>query len=200
MADDDTAAANHSSVPDPFALAIGLCQVAANAKTIEPALKRLRKLGRDIEKAEQKLAAVTAQAEQKQTELAARAAAIDEREHAITQREDEFESSIKSAHAELRQAHDSLADTDRRIRYRILSSADLLAGFNERLQDLPTWPQIKQMVPGLPDDPPLERDVASHPRIDALSDTFSDPSADRHGNAFLGELTRDVSHHKRGAA
>jgi hypothetical protein len=71
MADDDTddtAAANHS-IPDPFALAIGLCQVAANAKTIEPALKRLRKLGHDIAKAEQKLTAVTAQVEQKQARL-----------------------------------------------------------------------------------------------------------------------------------
>jgi hypothetical protein len=58
---------------------------------------------------------------------------------------------------------------------------------------------LKRLVAGLPDDLPLiEREV--HPRIDVLSDTFSDPHADRHGAPFLGELTRDVSHHKRGTA
>jgi hypothetical protein len=30
----------------------------------------------------------------------------------------------------------------------------LLHGFNERLQDLPDWPVIKQMIPGLPADLP----------------------------------------------
>jgi hypothetical protein len=47
----------------------------------------------------------------------------------------------------------------------------------------------------LPDDPPaLEREVAAHPRLDVFSDTSADPHADRHGNAFLGTLSRDVSH------
>jgi hypothetical protein len=200
MADDNTdhtAATNHS-IPDPFALAIGLCQVAANAKAIEPALKRLRRLGRDIAKAEQKLAAVTAQVEQKQTELDARAAAADERDRAITQREDEFQASLAEARDDLRGYYDNIADADRHIRYRILSHADLLGGYNAQLQDLPSWDVLKRLVVGLPDDPPpLEREVASHPRIDA-SETFFDPHADRHGNAFLGTLSRDVSH--KGAA
>jgi hypothetical protein len=79
-----------------------------------------------------------------------------------------------------------------------MSSADLLGGYNPQLQDLPSWDVLKRLVVGLPDDPPpLERDVASHPRIDA-SDMFFDPHADRHGNAFLGTLSRDVSH--KGAA
>jgi septal ring factor EnvC (AmiA/AmiB activator) len=157
MADDDTddtAAVNHSAMPDPFVLAIGLCQIAANAKSIEPALKRLRKLGRDIAKAEQKLAAVTAQAEQTNAELAARAAAIDERDRALDAREAAFEASVHEAHAALRASHDNLGGVDRRLRYRIASSADMLHGFNEQLQDLPSWQQIKQMVPGLPDDLP----------------------------------------------
>jgi hypothetical protein len=196
MADDDTAAANHS-MPDPFVLAIELCRVAANAKTIEPALKRLRKLGHDIAKAQQKLAAITAQAEQKQTELAARAAAADERERALDARATEFESSLQEARDHLRGYYDSIAEADRHIRYRILSHADLLAGYNPQLQDLPSWDVLKRLVVGLPDDPPpLERDVA-RPPID-LSDTFSDPNADRHGNAFLGTLTRSTEH-KRGA-
>jgi hypothetical protein len=73
-----------------------------------------------------------------------------------------------------------------------------LHGYNAQLQQLPDWPAIRRMVAGLPPDPPpLEREM-SRPRIDALSDTFSDPNADRHGNVFLGSLTRDVSH--KGAA
>jgi hypothetical protein len=83
---DHEVAAAEVTMPDPFALAIGLCQIAANAKTIEPALKRLRRLRRDIEKAEQKLAAVTAQAEQTQTRLAEREAALVVRQAALDER------------------------------------------------------------------------------------------------------------------
>jgi hypothetical protein len=196
MADDDTdtTAPNHS-MPDPFVLAIGLCQIAANAKAIEPALKRLRRLGRDIEKAEQKLAAVTAQAEQKQTALAEREAAIDERERALDARATEFESSLAEARDNLRGYYNGIAEADRHVRYRIMSSADLLGGYNAQLQDLPSWDVLKRLVVGLPDGPaPIERDVASHPRIDVFSDTSNDPNADRHGNVFLGTLSRDVSH------
>jgi hypothetical protein len=196
---DDNTAANHS-MPDPFVLAISLCQVAANAKAIEPALKKLRKLGRDLEKAERKLAAVTAQAEQKQTELAARAAAIDERALALDARATEFESSLQEVRDNLAGYYNSIAEADRHIRYRILSHADLLGGYNPALQDLPSWDVLKRLVVGLPDDPPpLEREITSHLRIDAFSDTFSDPHADRHGNAFLGSLSRSIEH-KRGAA
>ena len=195
--DDDTDA---NSMPDPFVLAIELCRIAANAKTIEPALKRLRRLGRDLEKAEQKLAALTAQAEQKQAALDARAAAADERDRALDARATEFESSLQEARDNLAGYYNSIAEADRHIRYRILSHADLLGGYNPALQDLPSWDVLKRLVVGLPDDPPpIESDVASHPRIDALSDTFSDPHADRHGNTFLGTLSRDVSH-RRGAA
>jgi hypothetical protein len=200
MADDNTdatAAANHS-MPDPFALAIGLCQIAANAKAIEPALKRLRKLGRDIAKAEQKLAAVTAQAEQMQARLAEREAAVVARDAALDARATEFESSLQEARDHLRGYYDSIAEADRHIRFRILSHAGLLGGYNPQLQDLPSWDVLKRLVAGLPDDPPpLEREVVSYPRIDA-SDTFFDPHADRHGGQFLGTLTRDVSHRAPG--
>ena len=43
-------------------------------------------------------------------------------------------------------------------------------------------------------------DAAPAMRIDALSDTSDDPHADRQGAPFLGELTRDVFHKRRGAA
>ena len=79
MADDDTiddiddTAADYS-VPDPILIALELCRIASSPKTTATAIKRLRRLGRDIDAAEQKLAAVTAKVEQKQTELAARGA------------------------------------------------------------------------------------------------------------------------------
>jgi hypothetical protein len=199
MADDDTddtdnTAANHS-MPDPFVLAIGLCQIAVNAKAIEPALKRLHRLGRDIEKAEKKLAALTAQAEQTNAELAARVAALDEREAALDARKTEFESSLTDARDELREHHARLDDTHRQLVHRIVSCSGILADWNPNLQSLPTWDQLKRLVAGLPDDLPLiEREIVSHPRIDALSDTFSDPHADRHGAPFLGSLTRSINH------
>jgi hypothetical protein len=180
---DDTA--NHS-MPDPFALAIGLCQIAVNAKTIEPALKRLRKLGHDIAKAEQKLAAVTAQAEQKQTELDARASAIDDERRALDARATEFESSLQEVRDNLRGYYDSIAQADRQLRYRILNHADLLHGFNERLQTLPDWQQIRQLIPGLPPDLPVT------PPAEVVSENVRE---DWSGNIFSpSTLTRTVSH------
>ena len=197
MIDDDTdeTETNHS-MPDPFVLAISLCQVAMNAKATEPALKRLRKVGRDIAKAEQKLVAVTAQAEQKQTALAAREAAVVARDAALDARATEFESSLQEARDHLRGYYDGVAEADRRLRFHILAAADLLHGYNEQLQTLPDWPAIRQMIPGLPDDPPsVEREGLEPPfRIDAFADTFSDPTSDRHGAKFLGSLTRSIGH------
>jgi hypothetical protein len=143
---------------------------------------------------------LTAHAEETKAALDARAAELAAREAAITKREDEFAASIEEARANLRQYYDSIVEEDRRLRWRVLNHADLLHGYNAALQDLPDWPAIRRLVVGLPPDPPpLEREVvASHSRIDALSDTFSDPHADRHGNVFLGTLSRDVSH--KGAA
>ena len=185
---------------DRFADTIALCNLAANAKAIKAQLRELAKINRQIADAEARLAALTAKAEQTQAALVTRVAELDARETALDAREDGFAASLKEARDDLRAYYDNLAETDRHIRYRILTSADLLAGFNEQLQDLPDWPQIRQMIPNLPDDPPpIEREVASHLRIDSFSDTFDDPNADRHGNAFLGTLSRDVSH-KRGTA
>ena len=180
---------------DPFLVAIQLCSIATNAKSVAPALKRLRKLGRDIEAAERKLAAVQDRAAQTTAALDQRQAVIEERERALDARIAAFEGELQEAHDSLAAYYNNLADMDRRIRYRIMASADLLAGFNEQLQDLPSWDQLRRLAVGLPaDPPPLERDVVAHPRVDALSDTFSDPNADRHGNAFLGTLSRDISH------
>jgi len=178
---------------DPVLVALELCKLANN-KTVAAAIKKLRRLDRQFADTQAKVAALTTEAERMEAALAARAAELAAREAEIERRATEFENSLQEARDNLREYHNSITDADRRIRRRILSSADLLVGFNERLQDLPDWPAIRQMVPGLPADPPeLEHDVAAPPRID-FSDTFSDPNADRHGVPFLGSLTRSTSH------
>jgi hypothetical protein len=195
--DEETESLPAPALPDRFGDALALCRIANN-KTVATQLKKLRRVNRQIADAEARVIAVQDQAEQFQAALDARAAAADERERAITQREDEFAASLQEARDNLRGYYDSIAEADRHIRYRILSSADLLHGYNAQLQDLPSWDVLKRLVVGLPDDPPpLERDVVSQVRIDP-SDTFFDPHADRHGNAFLGTFSRDVSH--KGAA
>jgi hypothetical protein len=148
---------------DPFATAIALCEIAQRAKPIATALKKLRKLGRDIDVAQRKLVALEAQAAQMSAALAEREAAIAARETALEARERESAVSIEEARNHLRGYYNDLTDMDRRIRRRIMVSADLLHGFNEKLQDLPSWDTIRSMVPGLPPDlpaaPPAEAAV-----------------------------------------
>jgi hypothetical protein len=176
-------------------IADAICRIASSPEAIPLAQKKLDKLERKQAAIAKENAECEAALDKRDAELAARAAAADERDRAFDARATEFESSLQEARDNLAAYYNNLADMDRRIRYRIMASADLLAGFNEQLQDLPSWDVLKRLVVGLPDDPPpLERDVVSHPRIDALSDTFADPHADRHGQAFLGTLSRSVSH------
>jgi hypothetical protein len=188
MADDDTDDIDDTdySMPDPFVTAIELCRIASSPKTIAAALKKLRKLGLAIDAAEAKLAAVQVQAAEIATKLETDVGALDERQRAFEARAVEFETSLHEAHATLRQHHARLSDTDRRIRWRVLNSADLLAGFNEQLQDLPDWPQIKQMVPGLPDDPPTA------PPTEAV---FQEVREDWTGHVFVpgSTLTRTIN-------
>jgi hypothetical protein len=199
MADDNTDDTEDYSAPemDPFLTAIALCEIAQRAKPISAALKKLRRVGRDIVAAEQKLAAVTAETEQKQAALAEREAAIDERARAQDAREDKFVSQTADVRDELFEHHAHLEQTNRVLIRRIMSTAGILGEWNETLQDLPTWAALRHMVAGLPDDLPAP-DAAPAVRIDTLSDAFSDPHADRHGAPFLGSLSRSIEH-KRGA-
>jgi hypothetical protein len=102
MADDDTiddiddTAADYS-VPDPILIALELCRIASSPKTTATAIKRLRRLGRDIDAAEQKLAAVTAAAEQTKAVLDGRAAELDARAAALDVRQTDFETSLSCA-------------------------------------------------------------------------------------------------------
>src|SRR5215472_2942886 len=121
---------------DPVLVALELCKLANN-KTVAAAIKKLRRLDRQFADTQAKVAALTTEAERMEAALAARAAELAAREAEIERRATEFENSLQEARDNLREYHNSITDADRRIRRRILSSADLLVGFNERLQDLP---------------------------------------------------------------
>jgi hypothetical protein len=194
--DTATAGTDHghpAPAADPVLIALQLCAIANN-KTTAAAIRKLCKLDRQYADIQTKIAALAAQAEQRNAELVQREAALAEREHALDARTTEFERSLQEARDNLAEYYRHVEQEDKRLRYRVMAHADLLSNYHPTLQDLPTWPQIRRLVAGLPDDPPPpEREVVSHPRIDA-SDTFFDPHADRHGAPFLGTLTRDVSH------
>jgi hypothetical protein len=201
-ADDEDDGGNghdHGYAPalDPFTAALVLIDLALNPKATKAALKKLAQLDKSIGAAEQKLAAVTAATEQKQAALAERVAELDAREAAITKREDDFAVSAQDVRNELYQHHNRLDETHRQLVHRIMATAGILSGWNPALQPLPTWEQLRSQIADLPPDPaPVPAPVLP---IDAFSDTFSDPNADRHGNVFLGSLSRDVSH-KQGTA
>jgi hypothetical protein len=172
--------------PDPFAAVLTLCRLAANPKAGEAMLRRIRKAERAATAAEQRCATAEAKLEQRQAALDARASELDELTRAIAGRETAFEASLEQARDDLREFYDDLADTDRRIRFRIAHSNGLLDGFNERLQSLPTWEQIRQLVPGLPDDPPPPS---------AAEIVSRNVREDWTGHSFLAEssLTRSVN-------
>jgi hypothetical protein len=151
---DDGNGHDHAPALDPFTAAIVLIDLAQNPKATKAALKKLAQLDRDIGVAERKLAAIESRAADTAAALAEREAELAARAVELERRETEFESSLQEARDHLRQYHDSIVQEDRRIRYRIMASANLLHGFNERLQDLPDWPAIRQMIPGLPPDLP----------------------------------------------
>jgi hypothetical protein len=153
---------------------------------IKPAeLKKLAKLERRLASNQTKLAAIEAHAEQTATALEARAAELDRREAANSAREAAFETSLCEAHDSLRQYYDNLAQEDRRIRYRILSHANLLHGYNAQLQDLPDWQAIRRMVPDLPADLPAA------PPAEVISENVREDWA---GHRFIAgtTLTRTV--------
>jgi septal ring factor EnvC (AmiA/AmiB activator) len=152
--DDDTESLPAPAPVDRFADALALLTTMRNAKEIEVALKRLRRLERDIAAAEAKLAAVTTKAEQTAAALAEREAASDARAAALDTREAEVEDQIREAHDHLRAYHSEIRQADRSLRYRVLASADLLHGYNPTLQELPDWPEIQRTI-GLSVDPPL---------------------------------------------
>jgi hypothetical protein len=182
-----------SVMDDLFRASLALCQIANN-KTVATQLKKLRRVLRQVADAEAKVIA----AEEHAAEIVAKA-----------------ESDVKAIHeaaaqrlASAEAAEQDLRERERRIQ--ILEAAwryigepqDVLSGFRSpELSPLAKARRAYGLPPGKDPDPLLfsEPDAAPAMRIDALSDTSDDPHADRQGAAFLGELTRDVSHKRRGA-
>jgi hypothetical protein len=143
-------------------------------------------LGRDIEKGEQKLAAVTAQAEQINAALAQREAACEARECAFDARATAFASELTDAHATLREHHAHLEQTNRSLIHRIMSTAGILGEWNWDLQSPPTWDQLRRMVADLPEDLPT-------PHTDVVS---QETREDWTGHTFIADssLTRSINH------
>jgi hypothetical protein len=186
---DETDDTENHSMPDPFVTALELCRIASTPKTIATALKKLRKLGHDIDAAKTKLAAVQAEAAAIVAKMESDASALVEEKRALDARATEFESSLQEARDNLAEYYNGIAEADRHIRHRILSHADLLGGYNPQLQDLPTWPQIRRLVVGLPDDLPAA------PPADVISENVRE---DWSGNVFMPDST--VTRTIRGAA
>jgi hypothetical protein len=162
---DDAGGNGHDYSPvdeiDLFGAAIALCQVAQRAKTVEAALKRLRKIGRDTLVAEQKLANVEARAADTAAALAEREAELDAREAAITKREAALESQAGDVRDELYAHHNRIAAAHRRLVHRIMSTAGIAGNWNFDLQDPPTWEQLRRMIADLPDDPTPAAEVVT---------------------------------------
>jgi hypothetical protein len=189
--DDEIDATNgtEATMPDPFTLAIELCRVAAKPATYAAAVKKLRKLGRDILAGEQKLAALTARTEQTEAEFAARAAELDERSRVLDTREVALASQAADVRDELRQHHARLEQTHRQLIHRIMSTTGILGEWNWNLQSPPTWEQLRQRIADLPPDLPVA------PPAEVVSENVQEDWA---GSVFTpgSSLTRTM----RGAA
>jgi hypothetical protein len=159
--------------------------LALSAKIKPAEIKKRAKFERGLVDIQAKCAALTAHAEQTKAALDERAAELERREAETERRATEREASLREAYDHLRQYYDNLVQEDRRIRYRILASADLLHGYNSRLQDLPDWPAIERMVPG------LSADLPAAPPAEVVSENVCE---DWTGHTFIADssLTRSV--------
>ncbi|MGA8699652.1 MAG: hypothetical protein WB689_38675 [Xanthobacteraceae bacterium] len=190
---DDSAA--HYPAADPFLVALQLCQIATSAKSIAPALKRLRKLGRDIEAAERKLAAVEAQAAELLAKAERDAAVIHE---AAAQRLE----AAAVAEEELVLREQKIARLEAAWRY-IGEPADVMSGFRAPEHTALQKAKLAHgQQPGRdPDVHLFTQDAEPVVAIDALiRRDVGTETTDAQGNAFASStLRRDLSH-KRGAA
>jgi hypothetical protein len=150
---DDTAD-TEATMPDPFTLAIELCRVAAKPATYAAAVKKLRKLGRDIVAAEQKLSQLQADAAVIAAKAESDASAIAEQSRVLDAREVALASQAADVRDELRQHHARLEQTHRQLIHRIMATTGILGEWNWNLQSPPTWEQLRQRIADLPADLP----------------------------------------------
>jgi DNA repair exonuclease SbcCD ATPase subunit len=189
--DDDGDEHDHGYSPpqaaDPVLIALQLCQLASNPKTIAVAIKKLRRLDRQFADTQAKVAALTTEAERTEAALTERVAELDARERALDDREAKFESQAEDVRDELREHHARLEQTNRRLIHRIMVTAGI--SWNENLQELPSWEQLRQLIVDLPPDLPAPHTA----RTEVIS---QDVREDWSGNVFVpgSTLTRSISH------
>jgi hypothetical protein len=152
--DDNIDAGDEATMPDPFSLAIELCRIAAKPATYAAAVKKLRKLGRDIETAERKLSKVQADAAVIAAKAESDASVIAEQSRALDAREAAFASQAADVRDELREHHNHLEQVHRRLAHRLMATVGILGEWNWDLQSPPTWQQLRQMIADLPADLP----------------------------------------------
>jgi hypothetical protein len=173
---------------------IALRDLVLNAKVKPAALKKLARLNRQYADVQAKFANVEADAAQIVAKAQADVAAI----HEQAQRRLE---AAATAEDELVQREAKIARLENSWR-NLGEPADVMSGFRS-----PEFSPLQKarLAHGRPpgkDVDVLGLSAQAEPdlHIDIVSDTHDDPHADRHGASFLGELTRDVSHHKRQGA
>jgi hypothetical protein len=182
---DDADGHDHSApAADPVLIALELCRIAANPKTIAAAVKKLRRLDAQYADIAAKAAAIEAQVEQKHAALAERETAITAREVALDERAAAFESQAGDVRDELREHHNRLEQTHRQLVHRLMATAGITGNWNFQLQDPPTWQQLRRMIADLPDDPPAP----------AAEVGFRETREDWTGHTFIAgsTLTRSV--------
>jgi hypothetical protein len=170
-------------------IADAICRIALSPKAIPLARKKLDKLEREQAAIAKENAESEAALDAREAEIAQCAAELAARSAEIERRKTELETSLREAHEHLRQYYDNLAQEDRRIRYRILSSANLLHGYIAQLQPLPSWDTIGRMIPDLPTDLPA-------PAAEVVTQEVTSDWTGQHNFIADSTLTRTV----RGAA
>jgi len=190
-----------SAMVDPVAAAIALSDLAdklyklyslaTNSKANKARLRAFAKLNRQIADAEAKRVAIEADA-------AAIVAKVESEVKAIREDAQRRLDAAAAAEQELVQRAAKIARLESAWR-NLGEPADVMSGFRS-----PEFSSLQKarMAHGRPpgkdvDVLGLSQHAEPDLRIDIVSDTHNDAHADRHGAPFLGELTRDISHHKR---
>jgi hypothetical protein len=182
--------------PDPFVTALELCRITSSPKTMATALKKLRKLGRDIDAAEQKLSRLQSEAagivDAAQAEVKAIHEAAAQRLEAAATAEDELVLREQKI-ARLEPAWRGLGEPQ-----------DVLSGLRSpEFSPLQKARMAHGQSPGKDPDRLFfsEPDAVPAAQIDALiRRDVGDERSDAQGNAFAPSTLTRSTEHKRGAA
>ena len=133
-----------SASADRFGDLFALLDQLKNPDATEAKAKQLRELEIRVAVARENLADVKAE----RGDLDARAAALDRREAEFGLRERAQEAKFADARRELVEQHRRLVEIESAIKLRLLRHSGALAGFDPRLQSVPSWSAIDRLVGG----------------------------------------------------